>query len=189
MRPFCKSVNRVIAKYDILIHGLEDKNYSYEFEGNDDFFREFEQETVEGGTFKVNALLEKNSTFIRLTLDIRSNLRLLCDRSLEIFEEEFESKAMHIYKYGNVAEEMSEEMEVIPFGTPKINIAHLIFEYILLQVPMKRLHPKFRTEEGDAEGTMVYTDPNFVKEEEEIQDPRWAALINLKQISEGNGTS
>lgn len=188
LRPFCKSVNREIAKYDILIHGLEDKNYSYEFEGNDDFFREFEQETFEGGSFKVNVLLEKNSTFIRLTMEIRSHLHLLCDRSLEIFEEEFESQAMHIYKYGNAAEEMSEEMEVIPFGTAKINIAHLIFEYILLQVPMKRLQPKFRTEEGDADGIMVYTDPNFEKEEE-IQDPRWAALINIKQISEGNGTS
>lgn len=189
MRPFCKSVNRVIAKYDILIHGLEDKNYTYEFEGNDDFFREFEQETVEGGTFVVSVLLEKNATFVKITMDIHSRLRLMCDRSLEVFEEEFSSKAMHIYKYGSVAEEMSEEMEVIPFGTPKINIAHLLFEYILLQVPMKRLHPKFRTEDENAEGTMVYTDPSFEKEEEEIQDPRWAALINLKQISEGNGTS
>ena len=182
-------MNRVIAKYDILIHGLEDKNYTYEFEGNDDFFREFEQETVEGGTFAVSVLLEKNATFVKITMDIHSRLRLMCDRSLEVFEEEFSSKAMHIYKYGSVAEEMSEEMEVIPFGTPKINIAHLLFEYILLQVPMKRLHPKFRTEDENAEGTMVYTDPSFEKEEEEIQDPRWAALINLKQISEGNGTS
>ncbi|ADQ17390.1 YceD family protein [Leadbetterella byssophila] len=185
-----KSVNKEISKYDILIHGLEDKTYTYEFEGNDDFFREFEQEIIEGGTFKVKVTLDKNATFIKVTLDIKSKLRLECDRSLETFEEEFNSEAVHIYKYGSVAEEMTEEMEVIPFGTPKLNLAQLIFEYILLQVPVKKLHPRFRTEDGDEEGTMVYIDPSFQKEEqEEIQDPRWAALINLKQISESNGTS
>lgn len=182
-------MKRELSKYDILIHGLEDKNHEYEFEGNDIFFQEFEQDIIEGGSFKAKVLLEKNATFIRLNLDIASRLRLQCDRSLDIFEEEFSSREMHIFKFGGSAAEMSDEMEIIPFGTHKINIANLLFDYILLQVPMKKLHPRFRTEDGPEEGTLVYKDPNFTEEKEEIQDPRWAALINLKQISEGNGTS
>lgn len=173
-------MKRELSKYDILIHGLEDKNHEYEFEGTDAFFGEFEQDIVEGGSFKVKVLLEKNATLIRLNLAITSRLRLQCDRSLEIFEEEFHSDEMHIFKFGSTAAEISEDLEVIPFGTHKINIADLLFDYILLQVPMKKLHPKFRTEDTSEEGTLVYRDPEFTEEKEEIQDPRWAALINLK---------
>lgn len=173
-------MKRELSKYDILIHGLEDKNHEYEFEGADAFFKEFEQDIIEGGRFKVKVLLEKNATFIRLNLDITSQLRLQCDRSLDIFEEEFSSREMHIFKFGSTAAEMSEDLEVIPFGTHKINIANLLFDYILLQVPMKKLHPKFRAENTPEEGTLVYKDPGFSEEKEEIQDPRWAALINLK---------
>ncbi len=173
-------MKRELSKYDILIYGLEDKNHEYEFEGTDAFFKEFEQDIVEEGRFKVKVLLEKNATFIRLNLDIASQLTLRCDRSLDIFEEEFNSLEMHIFKFGTTAAEMSDELEVIPFGTHKINIANLLFDYILLQVPMKKLHPKFRAENTPEEGTLVYKDPDFREEKEEIQDPRWAALINLK---------
>ena len=173
-------MGRELSKYDINIYGLEEKNHEYEFEGNDSFFNEFEQDIIEGGEFKVNLILEKTSSFIRLNLDIKSNLRLLCDRSLEVFSEDFLSFEKHIFKFGSTSEEMSDELEVIPYGTPKINIAQLLFEYIILQVPVKKLHPRFR-DDDDVEGTMVYSDPNFKQEEEEEKlDPRWAALINLK---------
>lgn len=173
-------MKKELSKYDILIHGLEDKSHEYEFEGTDTFFQEFEQDIVEGGRFKVKVLLEKNATLIRLNLDITSHLRLQCDRSLDIYEETFNSREMHIFKFGSTAAEVSEDLEVIPFGTHKINIANLLFDYILLQVPMKKLHPRFRSEDTPEEGTLVYKDPDFKEEQEEIQDPRWAALINLK---------
>lgn len=173
-------MKRELSKYDILIYGLEDKTHEYELEGGDAFFQEFEQDILEGGSFKVKILLEKNPTLIRLTMEITSVLRLICDRSLDIFEEEFTSNEMHIFKFGNTAEEISDDLEVIPFGTAKINIGSLLFDYILLQVPMKKLHPRFRSENTPEEGKMVYQDPDFLEEKEETQDPRWAALINLK---------
>lgn len=173
-------MNKELSKYDINIYGLQERIHEYSFEGNEAFFSEFEQDIIEGGRFIARIVLEKTSTFIKLDIDLTSHLRLICDRSLEEFEEEFYSKEKHIFKFGAISEEMSDEIEVIPFGTAKINIAQLLFEYILLQVPVKKLHPRFRDEE-EAEGIMVYTDPSFQEEEkEEKLDPRWASLINLK---------
>lgn len=172
-------MKKSIAKYNINIHGLEDKKHEYEFEGDNSFFADFEQDIILGGNFKTFVVLDKTPGFVRLSFDIHSNLNLECDRSLEVFNEEFNTQHKHIYKFGDKAEEISDEIEIIPFGTPQINVAQLIFEYILLQVPMKKLHPKFRNSGGE----MVYTDPNAPAEnniEEEINDPRWAALINLK---------
>lgn len=186
MQPFCKKVNKVISNFDINIHGLEDKNYEYQFEGSNSFFEHFEQDIVEGGDFKVNLVLEKTATLLRLRFEIDAYLKLICDRSLEEFTENFKIQETHIYKFGEKAQEMSDEMEVIPFGTPKINVAELVSEFMLLSVPMKNLHPKYRTEEDeDEDGILVYVDPNAEKTETDIStDPRWAALLNLKNLEE-----
>ena len=184
MQPFCKKVNKVISNFDINIHGLEDKNYEYQFEGSNLFFEHFEQDIIEGGDFIVKVVLEKNTSLIRLRLNIDANLKLICDRSLEKFTENFKIQETHIYKFGDAAQEMTDEMEVIPFGTPTINIAQLVSDYILLSVPMKNLHPKFREdEEIESDGLLVYVDPNIESPKTEVNtDPRWAALLNLKNL-------
>lgn len=185
MQPFCKKVNKVISKFDINIHGLEEKTYEYEFEGSDSFFEYFEQEIIEGGNFKINLSLDKSSTLIRLKFDINANLKLVCDRSLEEFEENFLIEEKYIYKFGEKAQFVSDEIETIPFGTPKINVAEHIFDFIMLRVPMKKLHPKFRIEEDeeDEDGKLIYVDPHT---EENIKtdglDPRWAALLKIKNL-------
>ncbi|MFN8430014.1 MAG: DUF177 domain-containing protein [Spirosomataceae bacterium] len=175
-------MNREFSAFDINIHGLETKTYEYDFEGDDSFFSVFEQEIIEGGSFKAKVILDKTSTLIRLNFEIYARLKLLCDRSLETFEEDFKINEMHIFKFGHNTEEISDEMDVIPFGTPKINVAELIFDYVLLQVPIKKLHPRFRDEiSGDEEGVMIYQDQETEKESESKEtDPRWAALLNLK---------
>jgi uncharacterized protein len=186
LQPFCKKVNKVISNFDINIHGLEEKSYEYQFEGSDSFFACFEQDIVEGGDFKINLKLEKTATLIRLKFEIDADLKLICDRSLEQFTENFKISENHIYKFGDSAQEMTDEMEIIPFGTPKINIASLISDYILLSVAMKHVHPKFRNEDDeDEDGIMVYIDPNTETPETDASiDPRWAALLNMKNKEE-----
>ncbi|MCP9770121.1 DUF177 domain-containing protein [Lacihabitans sp. LS3-19] len=186
MQPFCKKVNKVISDFDINIHGLEDRTYEYQFEGSDSFFQLFEQDIIEGGNFKVNLALEKTSLLIRLKFNIDADLKLVCDRSLEEFVENFKIEEIHIYKFGEEAQEMSDEIEVLAFGTPKINVAELISDFILLSVPMKKLHPKYREEDDDYEdGKLIYIDPNIeIKENITDVDPRWAALFKLKNLEE-----
>jgi uncharacterized metal-binding protein YceD (DUF177 family) len=46
---------------------------------------------------------------------------------------------------------------------------------------MKRLHPRFRDEEFDEDGLLLYsTDKETVEEKEQEIDPRWAALNKLR---------
>jgi uncharacterized metal-binding protein YceD (DUF177 family) len=184
LQPFCKKVNKVISSFEINIHGLENKTYEFEFEGGNTFFEAFEQDIVSDGKFKAKVMLEKTDSLIRLYVNIDAYIDMVCDRSLDEFTENFKIEEKYIYKFGDEAKELSEEMEVIPFGTPKINIANLIFDFISLQIPMKKLHPQFRNEDDDdSDGIMVYTDENLdiVKEKSDDNvDPRWAALLKLK---------
>lgn len=173
-----------LEKYDIDILRLENRIHHFEFSGDDSFFKLFDQDILEGGSFKVDLELTKTTDLIRLSLDIHSELKLTCDRSLRPFVGKIYSHEKHIYKYSDKNEEVSEDLDFITYGTPKINIAHLLFDYILLQVPIKKLHPDLESDDDDNDGEIVYSDTINEEEEEQSEkpavDPRWAALIELK---------
>ena len=183
MQPFCENVSKILSKYDINIQGLEEKVHTFEFEGDDKFFGAFEQSFIKKGHFKAIVKLNKNSALIQLDFDITANVELTCDRSLELFEEPISVKERYIYKFGDRHEEITDEIEMIPHGAATINIAQHIYDFICVSLPMKKLHPRFREEDIDEEGLLVYTsekeEPTNEPKEQGI-DPRWAALSKLR---------
>ncbi|WP_188770169.1 YceD family protein [Emticicia aquatilis] len=177
-------MSKILSKYDINIQGLEEKVHTFEFEGDDTFFGAFEQSFITKGNFKAIVRLNKNSALIQLDFDIRANVELTCDRSLELFDEEVQVEERYIYKFGDRYEEITDEIEMIPYGADTINIAQHIYDFIGISLPMKKLHPRFRDEDIDEDGLLVYTSekeeqPTDEPKEQEI-DPRWAALSKLR---------
>lgn len=186
MQPFCKNLKNLLSKYDIRILSLDEKRHEFEFEGGNEFFEAFEQEIIESGTFKAEVLLDKSSSMIQIDLKLKAKLNLICDRSLEEFTEDFEINEKYIFKFGDRFEMISDEVEIIPFGTNTINLAQHFFDFISLSVPMKRLHPRFRDENGEEE-KLIYSDENQTNEQESQNDqeidPRWQALAKLKDLN------
>jgi len=78
---------------------------------------------------------------------------------------------------------------MITRDTPKVNVAQLIYEFILLALPAKKIHPDHRNElddeEDDLDGLYVYIDSEKESEESEDEDinvdPRWEKLKNLNK--------
>lgn len=184
MQPFCENVSKILSKYDINIQGLEEKVHTFEFEGDDKFFGAFEQSFITKGNFKAIVRLNKNSALIQLDFDITANVELTCDRSLELFDEEVQVEEKYIYKFGDRYEEITDEIEMIPYGADTINIAQHIYDFIGISLPMKKLHPRFRDEDIEEEGLLVYTsekeEETTDKPKEQEIDPRWAALNKLR---------
>jgi len=177
-----------LSKYNIDIYGLEDKQYEYDMESGDAFFQELDQDLIEHGHFKTHIVLNKSATMIQLNFHTEGVLTLICDRSLEPFEEPIDTNERIILKFGDHDEELTEEIEIINRNTTRINVARYLFDFIALSLPIKKIHPSLRTEEDEADllndedGILVYTSEsaNDVEEEEEKIDPRWEALKKLK---------
>jgi uncharacterized protein len=181
LQPFCENVGKILSKYDIHIHGLEDKRYTFEFEGGNAFFETFEQDFLNKGSFKAIVNLNKNSSLVQLDFEITGSIGLTCDRCLEEFDEQIHIFEKYIYKYGDRHEEITDELEMIPHGTATVNIAQHIYDFIGISLPMKKLHPRFRDEEIDEEGLLLYSTDKEEEEEKEPEiDPRWAALNKLR---------
>lgn len=176
----------VLDAYQIPIISLEDKQYRYTFEGNDAFFAAFEQEWVQKGEFHAVVDLAKSATMIQIQLEITGHIGLTCDRSLEEFDYPFQVKEKVIYKYSDHSEDLGDNLFLIDRKESRLDLSQDLFDFIALQVPMKKLHPRYASEAEAIDGDIFIYSTEKELTEEEIKkqadevDPRWAALKKLK---------
>jgi len=170
-------------QFDIHIYKLSNGAHEYDFELKDEFFEMFDGDLLNKGNLTARVVLNKSDSMIQAEFIIEGSIKLECDRSLELFDYPLRVKKDLMFKYGDEDKELSDDVYVIEKNTQTLNVAKVIFEFIGLEVPMKKLHPKFADEDLDEENSFIYTsgeEENDIEQEEEIIDPRWDALKKLK---------
>lgn len=164
-----KSVQKsILNTFRIDIFRLENKQYMHEFEGNDDFFEALDQELIQKGNFKSTVVLNKNETMIQMMYKITGSVELTCDRSLDLFDFPVDITQKMILKFSDHNEEITEELVLIDRNTQYINVAQDIFDFIGLQIPIKKLHPRFIKDEVTYESLMKKFENEY--EEEDIDE-------------------
>lgn len=124
----------------------------------------------------------KTNHFLEIKLNVAAEAEMVCDRSLKAFNEELKG-AYHILFEPNLVDESEGEkgaVRQIPHGDLKINITDEVRDTIMLNVPVKKIHPDFFDSNGnlkDFETKKFGPEPD---NDDEIVDPRWAALKKLK---------
>ena len=171
----------VLKEFEISLFSLKFKVHSFEYQIGKKFFDCFENSPLEEGEFEIEVSLDKSETLLQLEFFINGKAKLVCDRSLDEFDYSLSKTSRMVYKYGEEYEEMSEELIVIPEGTQILNIASVIYELIALEIPFKKLHPRFEEEEDDEELEAVYIDEEIEEEETEIEEQIDSTWEDLKK--------
>ncbi len=162
--------------YQIDIYNLSDQLHEFEFEIDDALVSMMEHSVLSKGKGTCKVLLQKSETMMTLHFSIDVKVELTCDRSLEKYDYPIATKEDLIVKFGEEDDDSHEEYTIIRKDTPSIFVDGLIYEFISLAVPMKKLHPKY---EGQDSPDMIYSTKEEEKTEE-VVDPRWEALKKLK---------
>ncbi|MEQ8425421.1 MAG: DUF177 domain-containing protein [Cyclobacteriaceae bacterium] len=160
--------------------GLELKAHHYSFSLGDAFLQEYGKGFLPGGQFSVEVVLDKHETFIEADFKIEGTTKLTCDRSLEVFDFQILTKKKILFKYGEEDKELTDEIILISRERTSLDLGQLIYEFIGLSIPMKKLHPKFQDEEDEVEGKMVYSSATKDDSNSEEVDPMWEKLKKLK---------
>jgi uncharacterized metal-binding protein YceD (DUF177 family) len=168
-----------LSQYTLPFSGLSEGKHLFDFDVNDRFFAEFETSEVEKGDLKVQVELEKRSTYLRLTFSIGGVVQLICDRCLENFNYPLESKRELLVKFSDKPVEDEAEMIYLHPTDFQVEIAQYIYEFVILSLPIRRIHP-------DGEDGESLCDPVMIKKLEELryhgktsdepEDPRWKEL-------------
>jgi len=169
---------KALKKYKIEIFGLKNGTHQIDISFDEEFFAEFENSLISKGKGTCDLELVKSDSMLTLIFNIEGSIELECDRSLELFDYPIAVEKSLIYKYGEEEQELSEDVYVIPKGTQEINIATFLYEMITLEIPMKKLHPKFQGD--DKEDEVIFSSDEKEEEKSNKVDPRWEALKKLK---------
>ncbi|RLD59003.1 MAG: DUF177 domain-containing protein [Bacteroidetes bacterium] len=167
-------VMKVLKEFVIPFVGLKEGVHDYEFEIGKSFFESFEYSEIEQGSIRAEVSMEKKERMLIFNFRLSGEVQLPCDRCLAPLNMPIEGADRLIVKFGLEYEEESEEILVIPETDSQIDISSFIYEYIMLKLPIQKIHP---------EGENLCDQTVVEKLEQHAQadtDPRWDALKDLK---------
>ncbi|WP_373398142.1 DUF177 domain-containing protein [Algoriphagus halophilus] len=125
--------------FDIEVIKFVEGRHEIDFEIDDSFFQHFEDNhLVEKGNLTVRVNMKKGANLIEMDFHIQGKFRLTCDRSLEEYDQPLDIHETMIYKYGSEEVEINEDVIMITRDTPSVNVAQLIYEFILINLPAKK---------------------------------------------------
>ena len=165
---------KLLRKFDIKIQSLSNNEHSFQFDFNQELFDFFSEENeINNTTGNCKVSLNKSDIMLDVKISIDGKTELVCDRTLKKFNYQLKSDKKMLFKFGEEDEEVSEEMVVIDRNKSKINMGKYIYEFFILEIPAKRLHPSVINE--DNIDNFVFT----TKKTNDI-DPRLDPLNKLK---------
>ena len=164
--------------YDVAFTGLKNGKHEFKFEVEQSFFDLFETEQeFTNAHINVDVALEKHTTFLDLEVTISGKVDLICDITAEEFSHPINNSIKILVKFGEEYDDSNEEIITIPHGDSAFNIAQIIYEAVMLSIPMKKISPNVNDE--DIELIEKFS-PKIEEDKEHEVDPRWEALKKLK---------
>ena len=168
-----------LSQFTLPFSGLSEGKHQFDFTADDRFFAEFDTSEVKKGELKIRVELEKRSTYLSLSFSINGTVELVCDRCLENFIYPVESNRKLLVKFSQVKIEDEAELIYLHPNDFQVEIAQFIYEFVILSLPIRRIHP-------DGENGESMCDPVMIKKLEELRhhsnildetdDPRWNGL-------------
>lgn len=161
----------------IPVSGLALGVHNFKFDIKDDFFARFEYSEVKQGEVTVNLEVEREELMMTLSFQLEGKVLVSCDRCADEFYIPIQSEQVFYIKFGADEAEESDDVAVVPAEEHAYDVSSLVYEYIILAIPMHRVHP-----DGECNPKVIamLSHDEEPSEEESGIDPRWAALKDVK---------
>jgi uncharacterized protein len=132
----------LLKNFSIPFAGLNLGTHDFEFQAGDEFFGEFGESEISDISLGILITLQKHERMMLLHFVLRGEAGLICDRCLDQFIYKIDSSFDLVVKIGAVNSEETDEVINISEKEHELNIAQFIYEYTLLSLPTKRVHPE-----------------------------------------------
>ena len=179
-----KKRGNIKSEYIIPFSGLKEARHSFEFELEKKFFDTITDSLVDDGEVKVDFVLEKRSTMLVLEFSIAGQIVAECDRCTDAVKIDIESQETLYVKFGIDTIDDNDDIIMLDESDYEIDIAPFIYEFIVLAVPSRKVHPEGMCNEEYMNKLEEYIQLEEIDSEDEDEDddidPRWAALRNIK---------
>ncbi|WP_075591494.1 YceD family protein [Labilibacter marinus] len=172
-----------LRDYSIAFKGLKDGKHQFHYTIGQAFFEAIEESTIKNGDFEVDVLMNKKTQMLQLDFNIAGNVQTMCDNCLGELSIPVEYTGTMYIKFGIMYDEPSEEIIVLPHEEGEYNVAQLIYEFIVVSMPLRSVHEDYESCDPEMTSKLEEFSAEYHEEDDntdEAIDPRWAALKKLK---------
>lgn len=163
------------------------------------FFENMENSDVKDSDLNVKLTITNKAGRYDLRFDIGGEVLLLCDRCLDDLHFPIEAEYRIMVEYGADYNSDSDDLLIIPESDNTLNVAYMIYDTVVLAIPMKHVHPmgkcnrqmsallrkhRARPTGEDAEMEEELIEEMDSMESEPATDPRWDGLKGFNSESE-----
>lgn len=133
-----------LRNYDILFSSLKLGSHSFKMSVGQPFFNLFDfKQEFKAPKIEVDIEIIKHSSFLELKVNVEGIVILECDISGVEYEQTIKNEIKTLVKFGEAFDDTNEEVLMLPLGSHSVNVSQLIYESVLLSIPMKHVHPKY----------------------------------------------
>lgn len=184
-------------QYNIPLSELKNENQVFNFNLDDEYFKKINSPEVQRGNVKVKVTVSKKSSIFELAFNLDGTVIIPCDRCLDDMNQSILYKEKIEVKFGSSFSEEG-DIVIVPESDGSINVAWFMYEFIVLNIPLKHVHPagecnktmvnklkrhtsKSKNENDEEENLedLNLDDINDEAIEETSTDPRWDGLQNI----------
>jgi len=169
----------ILSFYNIAFKGLSQGKHIFDYEVDNKFFEEFDGGVVNEGKVEVRLTLDKQSSMMIFSFDLSGTVKVQCDRCLEMYDQVIKSQERIFVKFGE--KEFNDGDDVIWVSTNdyQLNVAQLVYEFICLALPIKKVHPDDENGNLTCDPEMIERLNKYIVSEEEVSNPIWNDLKKL----------
>lgn len=176
-----------LREFEIPYVGLRVGVHKFEYDIDAKFFEFFKDSPIHDCKAHVKLEFDKKETFFALTFFVDGMVKTECDRCLEPFNKSIFGDFTCYIKFSEDPAQLADEDEVLFISRDEtiIDVAQLVYEYINLCLPIRKLGCEKPGEEPQCNKEVL---KHIAGEENNVEvknadevDPRWAALKNLKK--------
>lgn len=127
--------------FKLPLKSLPEGTHEFEYHLDKVFFKNMESEDVHNADLLVKLTVVHKVDIYDLTFNIEGVVTLICDRCLDDLEMPIDT-AYHIsVRYGDEYNDESDDLLVIPESDNYLNTAYMIYDTVVLSIPIKHVHP------------------------------------------------
>lgn len=178
---------KVLKAFTINFASLADGEHVFEYQIGDQFLQHFEGTLVDEGNLQVVLTMTKFLNSLELGFDLQGSVLTTCDRCAEDFHLPIHGQEQIVVKLVHEIPIDAHEHPVVYLkeGSNSINVAEMIYELIILTLPIRRVHPEDADGNSTCDPTVLkYLENNLDDSNDDSDDEPsssvWDALKNLK---------
>ena len=162
------------------LKGLKEDEKVLTFDLDDDFFEALDGSQLDHGALHVSVSIRKMTGFFDLHIHSEGSVTVSCDRCLDDMSQPIEANHHLVVRLGDT---YSEDDDTVTIAEHEgiLDVSWFIYESVMLAIPIKHVHAPGKCNSAMTQKLSELSGAVRSGEEEaEAIDPRWAALLKLK---------